>query len=566
MNSVGDPATQVLDVVRSLAEKAAHQRGATLLGCGLRLFEGIESLDCDAAEETISPFALGRTYELLLAPTTRKRTGSHLTPEAVARSLVAMLPPARPEDRVLDPSVGGAAFLLAAADQLIEAGARPAHVIEQLFGVDIDPGAVVVAEAAIAVWALDHGISPGPHPQIVVGDGLMDSLPPAERVVGNPPFLNQLRTKSAHSRSRRSQLRERWGDLVLAYTDDAWLFLAAGLEAMTATGCMAMVQPVSVLAAKHGMGVRQLVHETTHMTGMWIARDKVFDAAVQVCGIVVQAAQQQPTPAVARYAGADFSPIASYPTQPQADEWGSIASEVFGIPQIMLRPTAGTLGEIATATAGFRDQFYGFVPWVSEDHEPSSDHPKLVTVGMIDVMRLQWGERVFKFAGGSYQRPVIDRHALEGGDPSLGEWVARRSRPKVLLATQTRVVEAWVDAEGFALPATPVISVEPHDVDDEQALWRTAALLSAPATSANWMRMKFGSALSNNSLRFAASDVPLVPQPPDEAAWDEGAEILQSAPEDLTAFANAMGAAFGLNDADLARWWLARVGRANALG
>ena len=93
--------------VAKLAESAALQRGHSLMGSELRLFHD-RVIDVAPANEPVSPFALGRAYELLLAPSTRRRTGSHLTPESVARDLAAMMPAPDPSDRVLDPAAGGA--------------------------------------------------------------------------------------------------------------------------------------------------------------------------------------------------------------------------------------------------------------------------------------------------------------------------------------------------------------------------------------------------------------------------------------------------------------------------
>ena len=51
--------------------------------------------------------------------------------------------------------------------------------------------------------------------------------------------------------------------------------------------------------------------------------------------------------------------------------------------------------EIATATAGFRDQFYGLIPFVRDG---PADAP-LVTSGLLDPGRSAWGERPARFGG-----------------------------------------------------------------------------------------------------------------------------------------------------------------------
>ena len=53
------------------------------------------------------------------------------------------------------------------------------------------------------------------------------------------------------------------------------------------------------------------------------------------------------------------------------------------VPRSTCRPGGATLGDIATATAGFRDEYYGLRP--SSSDEADGDLPLLVTSGLIDV-------------------------------------------------------------------------------------------------------------------------------------------------------------------------------------
>lgn len=543
----------------------------SLVGTDLRLFHGVTASQVQrdhadlAADAPISAFALGRTYELLLAPVERRKAGAHLTPETIARQLVALMPAAASADRVLDPAVGGGAFLLAAADQLLDAGADPNNVLDQLHGIDIDPGAVAVAEASLALWALDHGVDPRPQPGLVQADGLLQPLPTVERVVGNPPFLNQLRSTSSHTAERRAALRDRWGDSVGAYTDDAWLFLAAGIDALVDDGSLAMVQPVSVLAARHGDQVRSRVNATAAMRALWVARDKVFDASVQVCGVVFHRLGSATPQPVARYVGADFASCEPLAEQPGSEEWGVAASIALGVPTTSLGSVTAnhgaTIGDWASATAGFRDQFYGLVPHVSEHHDTSETKPSpLVTVGMIDVLALQWGTRSHRFAGEKYERPVIDVDQLRIDDPKLGEWVDARLRPKILMATQTRVAELWVDAAGTAVPATPVLSIEPHEIEDDDHLWLVAAALSAPVISAHFVAKNFGTAMSLNAMKVAARDILGAPLPTHRRLWESAADLLrQGGAVDLALFGEQMNAAYGVRSKPVLNWWLDRV-------
>ena len=59
--------------------------------------------------------------------------------------------------------------------------------------------------------------------------------------------------------------------------------------------------------------------------------------------------------------------------------------------------------------------------------------------------------------------PAVDPSKVE---PAIAGWIAERLVPKVLVASQTKVIEAIVDADGVMIPCTPVVTVEPNDSSD----------------------------------------------------------------------------------------------------
>lgn len=565
--------------VAAWAEAQAAGLGHSLRDRGLRLFaSGASTEPCPIAGG--SPSDLGHLYETLLAGDVRKRGGVHLTPADIATHLVALLADdwVRPGARVLDPSVGGGAFLIAAADSLVAAGVPASDAINGLLGIDHDPVAVAVAEAAISLWGCQHGVDPEPITGLRAGDGLLDELPACDIVVGNPPFLNQLRTQSANAGERRDALRERWGELVTAYTDEAWLFLAAALDAVAPGGQLVMVQPVSVLAARHGESVRQALAHEAQLTGLWISDGRVFDASVEVCAPLLRrldaGAGVPERSGVRRWRGRGFDELAPGPERPSAGEWGRVGAAITGVPDVRVMAVAGsaeTVGDVATVTAGFRDQFYGLAPYVTErpDDVDRSEVRPLATVGMLDPFRFRWGTTDFRFAGERYRAPVLDAAELNRNDPELGRWVEARHRPKVLIATQTKVVEAWVDESGTVVPATPTISLEPHEPEDADAHWRMLALLMTPAVSADVAAACFGTALSIRALKVSARDLAGLPLPKDRGAWHEGAGLARSIQrtvdsgeaadgDRLGAFAKVMHRSLGIKDDGLTDWWQAR--------
>ena len=180
---------------------------------------------------------------------------------------------------------------------------------------------------------------------------------------------------------------------------------------------------------------------------------------------------------------------------------------------------AGTdrLGQIASATAGFRDQFYGLAPYVI-DLRTADDHafPRLVTCGVIDPGQCAWGQRSLRFAGKRYEHPRVDLAAMT--DNPLRRWVADRLVPKVVLATQTKVLEAAVDVDGTWIPSTPVIAV--HAPPDQ--LFRVAAVLLAPPVSAWASSVYAGVALTSDAIKLSARQVLEIPLPTTVAAWERG--------------------------------------------
>ncbi len=233
---------------------------------------------------------------------------------------------------------------------------------------------------------------------------------------------------------------------------------------------------------------------------------------------------------------ADAVDLAARPT------WSHLVAEAAGIPSVPLG--AAVLGDLALATADFRDQYYGLVGCVSDDGEG----PPLVTSGLIDPGRSAWGERPARFARQVFAAPRVDVARLA---PPLQAWAAARLVPKVLVATQTPVIEAAVDADGAWLPSVPVVTVVPRRPSD---LWRVAAVLTAPAASAWAAGTYLGAALSVRAIKLSAAQVVTVPVP--VRPWDEAAGALAAG--DVHGCARLMDEAYGT---ELYDWWAARLNR-----
>ena len=471
------------------------------------------------------PEDLGTLLEASIAPADRRGRGVHYTPRDLAAAVVERALTGQVEATVCDPACGGGALLLAAGRHQVAAGGEAHDVVARLWGIDTDALAVATTEAALTLWS---GVVP-PVGNLLVADALAPlELPAFDAVIGNPPFLSQLDASTTRSSEEVTRLRARFGSAVQAYTDPAALFLLAACDLTRSGGAIAMVQPQSVLAARDAAGVRRAVGERAELREVWVPPGRPFEASVEVCVAVL-----------------DVGPR-SGAAQPVEHAWSARLARALGVPSIDLSAER-TAGKELTTAAAFRAEYYGMVPHVHEADALPDGRP-LLTTGLVDLAAHAWGTRPARIGGRAWHRPVVDVAALEG---RAAEWARRTSTPKLVIATQTRVIEAVVDLEGEVLPAVPLIVAWAPT----ERLWPLAAALCSPPINAWAAERTAGSALASGALKLTAGLVRSAPLPLDDDQWRQGTEALQAG--DLHAFARAMTAAYRCGD-DVAAWWLDR--------
>jgi hypothetical protein len=575
------PVEVLASVIRAVAERC---------GCPEALdgtiFAG-SSADPDTAalpDEVCTPDLLGPAHQALLDRGHRRRRGVFYTPPAIAGRLVEATttgwdPPPRP--RVCDPACGGGVFLLAAGRWLESLGIeRTIIATELLWGIEVDPVSAAVSTVALALWA-GQPDSPA-RPTIAVADSLqvgIDAWPgptePFDMIVGNPPFLNQLHRRTARDRSTADTLVRRFGVAAKGYADASTLFLLASLEMASPGARVGLVMPQSFLATRDARQARASVVKDGALVGLWLPRTKIFDASVRVCVPVIETrrGEQASERPVALWAGPDLEPVTAHAPAPgpESRTWAPVAAPASGAPVVDLDPGSATLASLAGATAGFRDQFYGIVPYVFEGVVAGARAPGttarptalLVTSGMIEPGRLSPEQRPVRFARQRFERPVVDLHALREADPTLARWGAARLRPKVVVATQTRVLEAAVDETGDWWPSVPVIAVEA----DSGRLWEVAAVLNSPVATA-WAYTRYGgTALSVDAVKLSARQVLDIPLPAGTGAWEEAAGLLRRTAgvddrrdwtDRMSLFGSLMCQAYGVG-AEVLEWWVPRL-------
>ena len=91
--------------------------------------------------------------------------------------------------------------------------------------------------------------------------------------------------------------------------------------------------------------------------------------------------------------------------------------------------------------------------------------------------------------------------------PALQRWADQRLVPKILIANQTRRIEAIIDRDGSWLPSVPVITCTTDRLDDVAAVLHTDA-------ATEWVRYHAaGSGLSATSVRLTARLLASIPLP-----------------------------------------------------
>ena len=506
-----------------VARRAAEQAIAN----GIDLPEDLELWRLAGGRPTVAavpgePEELGELLEEVLSPGERRSGGAHYTPRPLAAALAKRAVAGRQQPSVGDPSCGGGALLLAVARRMAAGGEAPSTVIEQLWGMDIDPVAVATTEVALALWA---GCPPSAG-HFVVGDALA-GLPPwpaLDVVIGNPPFLSQLDHDTVRSPALSARLRTRFGDAVRAYTDTAALFLLAACDLAAPGGTVALLQPQSVLGARDAAGVREAVARRGRVLEVWVPADPGFAAAVEVCVPIIEVGRSE-----------------------RSKNWTRHLARSNGVPVVHLA-RARRLGDEATVTAGFRNEYYGMVDFVRERADLPDGTP-LITTGLIDLGGCAWGRRPARVGGRVWDAPVLDVDALEG---RAADWVRRTRGPKIVVATQTRVIEVVVDEHGDWIPGVPMVVV----LCAVDRLWPLAAALASPGVTA-WLHQRTaGTALTSQAVKVSAAVLRDVPLPVDELAWDRGVVAFRSG--NLDAYATEMSAAYA-TDAVVRTWWIERA-------
>jgi hypothetical protein len=153
----------------------------------------------------------------------------------------------------------------------------------------------------------------------------------------------------------------------------------------------------------------------------------------------------------------------------------------------------------------------------------------------------------------------------------MSAWAQRMLVPKVLVANQTRIVEAVADPRGAWLPGVPVNSLVPTR---DATVWDLAAVLTSPVASAAAWLAAAGTGLSARAIRLGPAALASLPWPAGDVG--HGARLLRDG--DIVGCGRAVAAAYApagdtfddrlvddqLVDDRLFEWWARSLNGATA--
>ncbi len=282
-------------------------------------------------------------------PELRKARGAFFTPAELCRHMAGWAI-RTPQDAVLEPSCGEAAFLVAAAERMSALGPGPGR----LRGVDVHPASARQARLILA--------GTGHRTEITVADFFtLEPTPTFDAVIGNPPFVRyQDFTGEARARSREAALRAgvnltKLASSWAAFTVHSALFLKPG-------GRLALVLPAELLSVNYAAEVRQFLMRRFGRVRLVLFTERIFPGVLEEVVLLLaegdggtDRCELQQVRGVAELLGPTGGVVSTWQPGRDDSKWTSAllpgpARDVLA--EVMARPGATTLHTWGETTLG----------------------------------------------------------------------------------------------------------------------------------------------------------------------------------------------------------------------
>jgi len=224
--------------------------------------------------------------EVADTPALRKARGAFFTPDEITH-FISHWAIGGPEDRVLEPSAGDAAFLVAAVNRLRQLAPDVSRA-PAVDGVELHRYSARVARQRVR--------EAGGIPQVEEGDFfLVPPRPVYDAVIGNPPYI-RYQDFAGHSRARSREAALRAGVSLTGLASSWAAFTAHSALFLKDGGRLGLVLPAELLSVNYAAPVRKFLFDRFRTVELVLFDEQVFpEAEADVVLLLASGYQQGPT-------------------------------------------------------------------------------------------------------------------------------------------------------------------------------------------------------------------------------------------------------------------------------
>ncbi|WP_225755198.1 class I SAM-dependent DNA methyltransferase [Actinotalea sp. Marseille-Q4924] len=224
--------------------------------------------------------------EVVDTPAMRKARGAFFTPDVITR-FISSWAIGGPNERVLEPAAGDAAFLVAAVDRLRQLAPDASHT-PVVDGVELHPSSARIARQRVR--------DAGGIPQVDEGDFfLVPPRPIYDAVIGNPPYI-RYQDFTGHSRARSREAALRAGVSLTGLASSWAAFTAHSALFLKDGGRLGLVLPAELLSVNYAAPVRRFLFDRFRVVELVLFDEQVFpEAEADVVLLLASGYQQGPT-------------------------------------------------------------------------------------------------------------------------------------------------------------------------------------------------------------------------------------------------------------------------------
>lgn len=222
---------------------------------------------------------LGQLYEELMPQEERRRLGEFYTPKPIAEFMVRWVL-RRQNDHLLDPCVGSGTFLIEALHCLEALGLNANKVAHQLYGVDINPLAVLMTTVNILIRA------PRAKPRIFLADFLKLNLlnmlslgferTSFDAIVCNPPYTRHHELLPSYKEEIARIIEAEAGEPLSRLSSIYVHFFIHSCQFLKDGGRLAFITPSEWMEADYGTTLRRFLAKRMHVESIVLFDEKTL--------------------------------------------------------------------------------------------------------------------------------------------------------------------------------------------------------------------------------------------------------------------------------------------------